>query len=158
MVDRHVRLAVMSKDQESSSSEGAWEPIFDVPDNLCRDRSNHVEWIWSLHEDGIEIPLSGSFGDLCTEAGEPLLDIVVAAHLDDQLKVTRLAALANNHDLQDAVTCCKAGDLDPDPLARRAQILDTGRALSRAKAMGEICDVAVGVCREAIYLKAAPCR
>jgi len=143
--------------EQSTSSNGEWEPIFDVPDNLRRDGSNYVEWIWSLLDDGIEIPLAGSFADLRTDAGAPLLDIDVAAYLDEQMKIARLAAASVNHDLQDVVTCCRAEDIDAgalvDELTNRF-FVDPEGAKARAKALGEICETAEEFCKDAIYLKA----
>lgn len=145
----------MSEDH-ARQANGEWEPMFDVPDNLHRDGSNYVKWIWSLLDDGIEIPMSGSFIDLRTQQGKPLLDPDMAAHLDDQMKVARRAAAANNHGLEDVVTCRRAGDIDAGPLVdelSRLFFTDSAAALSRAGAIGEICDVAEEFCREAIHLK-----
>ncbi|MBR1000518.1 MULTISPECIES: hypothetical protein [Bradyrhizobium] len=147
----------MSDGRVNTSSDEEWEPIFDVPDNLRRDGSNYVEWIWSLLDDGIEVPLSGSFTDLRTAAGEPLLDAGVAADLDEQMTLARRAAAGVNHDLQDVLTCCRADGLDAGPLAdelSRQFFLDSEATLSRAKAIGEICDMAEEFCKEALYLKA----
>jgi hypothetical protein len=146
----------MSNDHEKANGD-EWEPIFDVPDNLLRDGSNYVEWIWSLLDDGIEIPRSGSFGDLRAATGAPLLDPDIAVHLDEQMKIAMGAAAANNHGLEDIITCCSARDLDDGPLAdelSRLFFLNSEEALSRARAIGELCDIAEDFCREAIYLKA----
>ncbi|MBR1177996.1 hypothetical protein JQ617_28820 [Bradyrhizobium sp. KB893862 SZCCT0404] len=107
--------------------------------------------------DGIEIPLAGSFADLRTDAGAPLLDADIAAHLDEQLEIARRAASAVNHDLQDVVTCCRADGLEAGPLAdelSRRFFVDAQGAIARAKAIGEICEVAEEFCKDAIYLKA----
>jgi len=147
----------MSNDQEKENGD-EWEPIFDVPDNLRRDGSNYVEGIWSPLDDGIEIPRSGSFCDLRTAAGAPLLDPDIAAHLDEQMKIAMGAAAANKHSLEDMVTCCSARDLDGGTLAdelSRLFFLNSEEALLRARAIGELCDIAEDFCREAIYLRAS---
>ncbi len=148
----------MTEDQENPSNVDAREPLFDVPDNLRRDGSNYVEWIWSLLDDGIDIPLSGSFVDLRTETGERLPDPDMVAYLDDQMKVARRAADARGHSLQDVITCCRARGLDAGPLADefcRLFFTDCEAALSRARAIGEICEVAENFCKEALNLKAS---
>lgn len=133
-----------------------WEPLTDVPDNLRRDGSNYIEWIWSLLDDGIPIPKNDCFGDLRTAQDQPLLDPDVASLLDNQLKVALRAAIANGHGLDDIVTCCGARDLDGGPLAdelARLFFVNSAAALSKAKAIGEICDVAEEFCAEAFHLK-----
>ncbi|WP_165935792.1 MULTISPECIES: hypothetical protein [unclassified Bradyrhizobium] len=148
----------MSEDHQNKEDGDEWEPIFDIPDNLRRDGSNYVEWVWSLLDDGIDIPRSGSFADLRTATGAPLLDPDMAAHLDEQMKVAMGAAAANNHGIEDIITCCSARDFDAGPLAdelSRLFFMNSEEALSRAKSIGEICDIAEDFCREAIYLKAS---
>lgn len=132
------------------------EPFFDVPDNLRRDGSNYVEWIWSLLDDGIDIPLSGSFADLRTAQGKPLLEAGTAAHLDDQLKIARRGASLNGHDFADVITCCKAPDINSGGLADQLMQLffrNTVAAVARARSLGEICDLAEDFNKASIYLK-----
>ncbi len=146
----------MSGNHEPRASSGRWEPLFDVPDNLRRDGSNYVEWIWSLIDDGIPIPLSESFVCLRTAQNEPLLDPHIASHLDDQLKVALQAATANGHRLDDVVSCCMARDFDGGALGdelARLFFVQTSAALSRARSIGQICDAAEEFCVEAAHLK-----
>lgn len=131
----------MSGASDPTSQGQEWELIVDISDNLRSDGSNYVEWIWSLLDNGIDVPLSGPFADLRKEAGQPLLDSDIAAHLDEQMKIAWRASAAVNHGLQDVVTCCRARDLDAGPLADELSHLfftDSELALSRAKAIGDL--------------------
>ncbi|MHC2288690.1 hypothetical protein [Bradyrhizobium barranii] len=127
-----------------------------MPDNLRRDGRNYIEWIWSLLDDGIPIPVSESFTELRTDAGEPLLDPEIASHLDEGFRAAQGAASANGHRIDDVVTCCSARELDGGPLCNelaRLFFVDAAAALSRAQAIGEICDVVEEFCAEAAHLK-----
>jgi hypothetical protein len=158
MVNQKAGLADLTENPRELTNGDEREPLFDVPDNLRRDGSNYVEWIWSLLDEGIDIPLSGSFAGLRTAQGEPLLDTGIAAYLDGQLKIAWRAASGNSHGIEDVVICCGARGLDGGPLAdelSRLFFTDCELALSRAKAIGEICDVAEAFCKEAVYLKRA---
>lgn len=82
----------------------------------------------------------------------------MAAYLDGQMKVARRAADAKGHGLQDVITCCRGRGLDAGPLADelcRLFFTDCEAALSRARTIGEICEVAEDFCKEALHLKAS---
>jgi hypothetical protein len=149
-------MADVSENTKEAMDGDEWEPLFDVPDNLRRDGSNYVEWIWSLLDDGIDIPLSGSFAELRTAQDLPLLDADIAAYLDDQLKIARRGASVNGHDLADVITCCNAPNTDSGGLADQLIQLffhNKTAAVARARSLGEICDAAEDFNKAAIYLK-----
>jgi hypothetical protein len=149
---------VMSEAPDPKQQGEPWEPIIDIPDNLRPDGSNYVEWIWALLDDGIEIATVGSFAQLRCPSGAPLLDGAAADHLDSQLVIARRAADQRGHDLRDVVMCCRPGDLDAGKLAdelSRLFFTDSASALARARAIGEICDIAEEYRPEAIRVKFA---
>jgi hypothetical protein len=149
---------VMSKAPDAKQEGAQWEPIIDIPDNLRPDGSNYVEWVWALLDDEIDIPLTGSFAKLLTPSENPLLDDWAAAHLDKQLATARLAADERGHALADVVVCCRPEAFDAGELADdlyRLFFSDSASALARARAIGEICDVAEEYRPEAFRLKMA---
>jgi hypothetical protein len=133
-----------------------WELISDVPENLEPDGRNYIEWAWSLLDDGIEFSSEGSFSTLKTRDGPPLLAGFAAEYLDEQMLIAKKAAMEKGHDFADVILCCKAPNVDSCGIADDLIQLffrDKAAAVTRAKSLGEICDVAEDFCKAAIYLK-----
>ncbi len=132
------------------------EPLWDIPCNLKPDGTNYVEWVAALLEDGIEVRPGRSFSDLKTDDGGVLIDAAAAAYLDKQLVIATRAAEARGHAICDVVICCKANSIDSTALAdelNRQYFVDRAAALTRARAISEICEEAEEFVREAIHLK-----
>jgi hypothetical protein len=133
-----------------------WEPISDVPMVLENDGRNYIEWTWSLLDDGIEISDLASFSTLKTDAGEPLLAAFAAEYLDEQMLIAKNAAVEKGHDFADVILCCKAPNIDSGAVADELieQFFgNTASAMARAKALGEICDIAEDFNISAMHLK-----
>jgi hypothetical protein len=128
----------------------------DVPYNLEPDGGNYVEWTWSLLDDGIDISGQASFSTLRTPDGQPLLEADTAEYLDEQMVIAKKAAVAKGHDIADVILCCRAPDINSDAVAdelAKQFFLDTPLAMARAKALGEICDIAEDFNISAMHLK-----
>ncbi|MCK1480548.1 hypothetical protein IVB27_38905 [Bradyrhizobium sp. 197] len=128
----------------------------DVPENLEPDGRNYVEWTWSLLDDGIDVCDQASFSTLRTADGQPLLEAEVAEHLDGQMLIAKKAAVQKGHEFADVILCCKAPNVDSDVTAdelAKQFFLDTTFAMARARALGEICDVAEDFNISAMHLK-----
>jgi hypothetical protein len=141
---------------EANASAADQEPIMDVPYNLEPDGGNYVEWTWSLLDDGIDISGQASFSTLRTPDGQPLLEADTAEYLDEQMGIAKKAAVAKGHDIADVILCCKAPNIDSGAVADELIeqfFRDTASAMARAKALGEICDVAEDFNISAIHLK-----
>jgi hypothetical protein len=141
---------------ETDASAAGWEPIMDVPQNLKPDGQNYVEWTWSLLDDGIDVSDQASFSALRTPDGQPLLDDDAAEYLDGQMMIAKKAVVEKGHDFGDVILCCKAPNIDSgavaDELAKQF-FLDTAFAMTRAKALGEIYDIAEDFNISAMHLK-----
>jgi hypothetical protein len=141
---------------EANASAAGREPIMDVPQNLEPNGQNYVEWTWSLLDDGIEVSDQASFSTLRTPDGQPLMEDDAAEYLDEQMLIAKKAAVEKGHDFADVILCCKAPNIDSgavaDELAKQF-FLDTTFAMARAKALGEICDIAEDFNISAMHLK-----
>jgi hypothetical protein len=128
----------------------------DVPQNLEPDGRNYVEWTWSLLDEGIDVSDEGSFSLLTTPDGQPLLEDDAAGYLDEQMLIAKKAAVAHGHNFADVILCCKAPNIDSGAVADELIeqfFRDTACAMARAKALGEICDVAEDFNISAMHLK-----
>jgi hypothetical protein len=141
---------------EANASAAGWEPIMDVPQNLEPDGRNYVEWTWSLLDDGIDVSDQASFSALTTTDGQPLLEDDAAEYLDEQMLIAKKAAVGHGHDFADVILCCKAPNINSGAVADELIeqfFRDTASAMARAKALGEICDVAEDFNISAMHLK-----
>jgi hypothetical protein len=132
------------------------EPISDVPMILEADGRNYIEWTWSLLDDGIEVSNQASFSTLRTRVGQPLLEDYAAEYLNGQMLTATKAAVEKGHDFADVILCCKAPDINSGAVAdelTKQFLLDTTLAVARAKALGEICDIAEEFNTSAMHLK-----
>jgi len=120
------------------------------------DGRNYIEWTWSLLDDGIELSDQMSFSTLQTDDGKPLLAAFAAEYLDEQMLIAKKAANEKGHSFSDVILCCKAPNIDSgavaDELAKQF-FQDTIFAMARAKALGEICDIAEDFNISAMHLK-----
>lgn len=140
----------------ANGSTADWDPIMDVPQNLKPDGQNYVEWTWSLLDDGIDVVDQASFSALRTPSGQPLLEADTAEYLDEQMVIARKAAVAKGHDIADVILCCRAPNVDSGAVAdelTKQFFLDTTLAMARAKALGEICDIAEDFNISAMHFK-----
>jgi len=141
---------------ETGARAGDWEPFSDIPLNLEPDGRNYVEWTWSLLDDGIEPSDQTSFSSLRTHDGKPLLAAFAAEYLDEQMLIAKKAANDNGHEFSDVILCCRAPDVDSGAIADELLQLffrNTDAAVTRARSLGEICDVAEDFNVEAMHLK-----